>query len=134
MARVYATAAQYEDFHGLSAGAAPANIDALLRVSSRVVDHLLRGVVYETDAAGMPTDADVSTALTDATCAIAGEADATGALSPGSTQAWDSVAIGNVSLSGRGTASEAVTVAGLNVPAQALLSLADVGAFTVVVS
>lgn len=127
--RVYATSAQYESYTG---GAAPANVSVLLRVASRVVDYLLRGVVYDVDAAGLPTDADVIQALQDATCAIAAECASTGALDSGGTQAWDSVSIGNVSLSGRGTAAEAVTVGGIPVPGVALVFLADVGPLVVI--
>lgn len=129
MARVYATSAQYVTYTG---GAAPANVDTLLRVASRVVDRLLKGRVYAVDADGLPTDADVAETLADATCAIAQEAAATGALEAGSTQEWDSVGIGNVSLSGRGTSADTTVVLGIPVPGVALLALADVGTLVVI--
>lgn len=129
MARVYATAA---DFTAYTGGTAPENVDALLRVASGVVDVLLTGIVYDTDAAGMPTNADVAQAMADATCAIAAEADAAGTLEAGSTQQWDSVGIGSVSLSGRGTSAETLTVHGIPVPGPALLALRSVGPLVVI--
>lgn len=127
--RVYATQAEYEAYTG---GAAPANVQALLRAASRVVDVLLTAVVYDTDTDGYPTDTAAAEALSDATCAIAAECASTGALEAGGTQAWDSVGIGNVSLSGRGTSDDAVVVLGIAVPAVALLSLRDVGPLVVI--
>ncbi|WP_408895939.1 hypothetical protein ACJ5H2_13565 [Nocardioides sp. R1-1] len=129
MARVYATSGQYATYTG---GTAPANVDALLRIASRVVDVLLTAVVYDVDASGVPTNPDVTEAMADATCAIAAEADATGVLQAGGTQQWDSVGIGNVSLSGRGTTDETVTVDGIPVPGPALLALRTVGKVTVI--
>lgn len=129
MARVYADSAQYTAYTG---AAAPANVDTLLRIASRVVDVLLTAVVYDVDAAGLPTDPDVAEPMADATCAIAAEADATGALQAGGTQQWDSVGIGNVSLSGHGTSDETVTVDGFPVPGPALLSLRSVGKVLVI--
>jgi len=129
MARVYATSAEYAAYTG---AAAPANVDTLLRIASRVVDVLLTAVVYDVDASGLPTNPDVAQALSDATCAIAAEADATGVLQAGGTQTWESVGIGNVSLSGRGTTDETVTVDGIPVPGPALLALRSVGRVLVI--
>lgn len=130
MARVYATPAQYEDYTGK---AAPSNVDALLRLSSRVVDALLVGVVYDTDADGYPTDADVTQALADATCAVARESSLAAVLSGG--RSWDTAKIGNVSLSG-GSGSSVVqtSVGGVPVPGDALTSLDTVGVRLVVSS
>lgn len=122
--RVYATAAD------AFPNAVPANADQLLRTASRIVDMLLKGRVYDVDANLMPTDPDVVQAMKDATCAIATELDATGALGAGSTVQWDQVKIGSVSLGGRVATSSAPTVAGVTVPAAALIALADVGTFT----
>lgn len=133
MARVYATPAQYEDY---SAREAPANVDALLRLSSRIVDTLLVGVVYDTDTAGMPTDPDVEQQLADATCAIARDSAIVGVLSGGGTSGqWDSISIGNVTLSGRGGESSTaqVSVGGVPVPPDALTALAQVGPLVVMV-
>lgn len=131
--RLYADQSAYETYHGLTAGEAPATIDRLLRMASRVVDTLLVGRVYDTDADGYPTDADDAAALSDAVCAIAGEADAQGLAVAGSTDKWESVTIGAVSLSNlQGSSSDDTPrVAGLPVPPDAVLSLSGVG--TVVV-
>lgn len=130
MARVYATEAAYVTYTG---AAAPANVAMLLRIGSRVVDALLTGVVYDVDDDGLPTDVDVAQALSDATCAIAGEAAGTGVLDVGGTQAWDSVGIGNVSLSGKGTTEDTTVILGVPVPPVARLFLADVGDVVVIV-
>lgn len=129
MARVYATEAAYVTYTG---AAAPANVALLLRIGSRVVDVLLTGIVYDVDAAGLPTDVDVAQSLSDATCAIAQEAAATGVMDAGGTQQWDSVGIGNVSLSGRGTSEGTAVILGVPVPPVARLFLADVGTLVVI--
>lgn len=105
----------------------------LLRLASRVVDQLLIGHIYDTDAEGYPTDPDHRQALADACCAIAVEAHATGATLAGATTDWESVGIGSVSLSGRKHAEDTRTVFGVPVPSAALIALADVGTFMVVV-
>lgn len=126
MARVYATSAEAWP----APATPPANADVILRAASRVVDTLLTGVVYDTDVDGYPTDLDTVQALRDATVAVALEAEATGVLDAGSTQQWDSVSIGSVSMSGprANTAdSDVVTVGGLAVPPLAILALAGLG-------
>lgn len=105
---------------------------ALLRTASRMVDQLLLGRVYDTDAAGYPTDADHVQAMSDATCAIVTELVATGATVAGGTVQWGAVGIGSVSLSGRQAAEGTVRVLGLPVPATALVQLDGVGEFGVV--
>jgi len=130
MARVYATAVDLAAYPGGDAVAAE-DADTLLRMASRVVDHLLIGHVYDVDEDKLPTEVDVIDALRDATCAIALEADATGVLTAGASEAWQSVGIGSVSLSGRTLSEGARVVAGMPVPAAALLALADVGTLTV---
>ena len=121
--RVYATAADVAAYTGEDA---PGNVDALLRVASRTVDVLLVGVVYDTDTDGYPTDAAVSQAMSDATCAIVREAAAAGVLAGGSKD-WGSVKIGNVSLSQPIGSAGVVDVDGVPVPTDALQSLASIG-------
>lgn len=129
--RLYADAAALAAYPGGSAVPAE-SVDALLRTASRVVDQLLRGIVYDTDPATLlPTDPDVAGALEDAACAIAVEAHATGALAAGGTQEWDSVKLATVALSGRKSRSGSLTVAGVPVPTAALVALADVGPLVV---
>lgn len=125
---------QYADSTALAAypgGSAVASdsVDLLLRTASRVVDKLLTGILYDTDSDGMPTDTDVAQALSDATCAIALEADARGSLNAGQTQQWESVQIGNVALSTLQGASATDTpmVLGLPVPPAAIVALSGVG-------
>lgn len=121
--RVYADQAAYVAYHG---GTAPAQVDRLLRMASRVVDSILVGRVYDTDPDGYPTDVDVAQALSDATCAIAGEADARGLAVAGSTEDWQAASIGGVSLT-RGSGTGVETVQGVPVPPDALLALQSVG-------
>ena len=130
--RLYADDAAYVAYHG---GTAPAQVDRLLRMASRVVDHILLGRVYDVNADGMPTDSDDIAALSDATCCIAGEIDAQGLATAGSTDKYESVAIGSVQLSNLqgASTSDTPTVAGIPVPADAVLALAGVG-ITVVVT
>lgn len=131
--RQYATAAELAAYPGGSSVPAD-DADARLRTASRVVDVLLRGVVYDTDATTlMPTDPDVAATLRDATCAIAVEAQAAGAFEAGATAKYTTVSIGNVSLSGREAADGAVSVAGIPVPAEAVLALQSLGNPTVYV-
>lgn len=128
--RVYADAAAYAAY--FPGSTAPANLDVLLRQASRVVDKLLRGRVYDVDPTSLlPTDADVAAAMSDATCAIAGELDALGTLNAGGTQQWESVAIGSVQLSNLqgASASDPLLVDGVPVPPAAILALGDVGQF-----
>ena len=129
--RVYATEADYLTFTGEDT--APAKIGLLLRAASRVVDMMLRGVVYDVDpVTKLPTDPDVVDTLEVVVCVIAEEAVTQGLLEPGATGEWENVKIGNVSLSGPVSGGGAdLSVAGLPVPALAQLLLAEVGAFTV---
>lgn len=114
--RVYSTSTDYSD--------------TALRAASRLVDQLMRGRVYDTDADGMPTDPDDAATLAEATELIAGALTTSGAIDAASASAWDSVKIGTVSLSGRtGPATSTVTVAGVAIPAGAILALLDVGTF-----
>ncbi|MEW1638652.1 hypothetical protein AB0469_31910 [Streptomyces sp. NPDC093801] len=98
MARVYATAEQYETYTG---AAAPPDIDARLARASRFLDsQVFRLCTYAADAAsGLPTDQVVAAAFAAAVCAQAEwgveVGDVTGAAGAG----WGSVEIGSVRLS-----------------------------------
>lgn len=120
MPRVYATTAQAWPTDP------PANADLILRVASRVVDHLLVGRVYDVDTDSLPTDTDVAQALQDATVTIAHEMVDQGTLDSGGATEWQSVSIGSVSLSGP-IGSSNLTVGGVPVPPTALIYLSDVG-------
>lgn len=125
--RLYATSAdltaEYPDT------AQPANVDTLLSVASGIVDKILVSAVYDTDVDGLPTDTDAAEAMKLATCALVAEWVAVSATLPGSSLVWDSVGIGNVSLSGlRGKGADDVPrVDGLPVPALAVTLLGSVG-------
>lgn len=121
MARLYATTEQAWPTDP------PANAALLLRTASRLVDVLLTTRAYDVDTEGLPTDTDDAQALQDATVTIAHELDETGALTSGSTEGWQSVGIGSVTLSGRQSSEGTTVVAGLPVPGVALVYLADVG-------
>jgi len=128
--RQYATAADLAAYPGGDT-IPTADADARLRTASRVVDECLKGVVYDTDPTTLlPTDADVAQAMNDATCAIAVEAQATGAGTAGATQQWSSVGIGNVSLAGGKTAEGTAVVLGYPVPADAVVALRSIGPVT----
>lgn len=121
MPRVYATVEQAWPADP------PANADLVLRLASRVVDHLLVGRVYDVDTDSMPTDPDVAQALQDATVTIAHEVVERGSLEAGGTAEWQAVSIGSVSLSGRMESDGTVMVSGIPVPPVALIYLGDVG-------
>jgi hypothetical protein len=131
--------AQYADAAALAAypggdAIAPADADTFLRTASRVVDAALKGVEYDTDVDGLPTDTDVAQAMSDATCAIALEANAAGTLTAGgATQEWSSVSIGNVSLSKPTGSTDALVLLGVPVPAAAIIALQSIGAPVVLV-
>ncbi|MER8233473.1 hypothetical protein [Streptomyces sp. NPDC094049] len=104
MARVYATAAQFEAFTGSSP--APGDIATRLRRASQFLDReVFRYCRYDADPAGMPTNALVLAAFADAVCAQAewgiDVGDVTGAAGVG----WGSVEIGSVKLSRSVTAT-----------------------------
>lgn len=124
--RVYADAAALAAYPG--GDTVPAgSVDVLLRAASRVVDTILVARKYDVDTDGLPTGVDDAQALSDAVCAIAVEAQATGALSAGSSQQWSSVSIGNVSLSGKVSGADAPVVLGMPVPPAAVNALSGVG-------
>ncbi|MEU9002578.1 hypothetical protein [Streptomyces sp. NPDC048551] len=98
MARIYATAEQYEAYTGTTA---PLDIDARLARASRFLDaQVFRLCVYAADpVTGLPTDSGVAAAFANAVCAQAEwgveVGDVTGAAGAG----WGSVEIGSVRLS-----------------------------------
>jgi hypothetical protein len=98
MPRVYATSDQLAAYTGVSA---PADAERLLARASEDIDDALTTAVYDTGPDGMPTDAEVIAALSDATCAQVEYQQATGDDGTGAAGRWDSVSIGPVSLSGR---------------------------------
>ncbi|MEE4598223.1 hypothetical protein V2J94_41380 [Streptomyces sp. DSM 41524] len=96
MARVYAAAADLQDYTGQ---APPADADQLLTRATRMLEaQVLRMCWYDVDADGMPTNATVLEAIRRAVCAQVqwwGElGDSIGAAGVG----WGSVAIGSVNL------------------------------------
>lgn len=99
--------------------------------ASRIVDRLLTGYVYDTDAAGLPTDTDVAAILRDAACALAVEAQAAGMFDAGASFDWQSASIGAVSLSGRVSAHGTIMVDGWPAPPLVLAALSAVGDFRV---
>lgn len=123
--RVYATP---EDLSAYPGGdtVPTGSVDLLLRAASGAVDTLMRGGVYDTDPAGLPTDPDVVQAFKDATCLIAIEAQAAGITAAGGTSEWSQVGIGNVSLAGRTAREGTVTVDGLPIPVLAAQALKGV--------
>lgn len=107
MARVYATAADYTTFTG---DPAPEGIESLLYRASRLVESLTITARYTVDADHLPTDALVREAFKDATCAQAAWFDETGDTS-GASARYNSMSLGNLSLSGGGTGSATNTSA-----------------------
>ncbi|MFE5912086.1 hypothetical protein ACFQ6B_23795 [Streptomyces wedmorensis] len=104
MARVYATAAQYEAYTGVSP--APADITVRLRRASQFLDaQVFRLCAYAVDDAGMPSDTLVAQAFADACCAQVewgvDVGDITGAAGVG----WSSMEIGSAKLSRSVTAT-----------------------------
>ncbi|MFF5790250.1 hypothetical protein ACFY8P_35420 [Streptomyces sp. NPDC012693] len=104
MARVYATAAQYEDYTGVTP--APADIETRLRRASAFLDARVFSLcAYAVDDAGMPSVEAVLDAFADAACAQVewgvDVGDVTGAAAVG----WGSVEIGSARLSRSVTAT-----------------------------
>ncbi|TDD25052.1 hypothetical protein E1287_37610 [Actinomadura sp. KC06] len=91
----YATADDLDDY----VDTVPANAARLLTRASRVIDGALKCAVYDVDEAGDPTDADVITALKDATCEQAAYWITQGS-DEGIPNGYTSVSIGSVALAG----------------------------------
>ncbi|MER7726392.1 hypothetical protein [Streptomyces sp. NPDC096323] len=98
MPRVYATPEQLAEQTGQPA---PDDAERLLRRASEDIDDACRTAIYDTDAAGMPTDPAVVEALAAATVAQAEYVIGQGGDDTGAAGRWDSVSIGPVSMSGR---------------------------------
>ncbi|MFJ3097352.1 hypothetical protein [Streptomyces hydrogenans] len=114
MARVYATASQYEAYTGISP--APADIAVRLRRASQFLDReVFRYCVYAKDGDGLPTDALVAQAFADAACAQAewgiDVGDTTGAAGVG----WGRVEVGDVRLERSLTATSGADAPGRQV-------------------
>lgn len=113
MAPVYATPQEYADWlHPETAPGTetpPAGAERALRAASGRIDELLISAYYDTDAAGLPTDADVAEALRDATCAQADyQAGIGDKNSTGTAGQWGSVKLGSASMA-RGSTAGGVT-------------------------
>jgi hypothetical protein len=126
--RVYALRADYalfaeEEFDGLLDV-----LDKRLRAASLEVDGLTRNSRYVVDATGCPTDAVISAAFTEATCAIVEYWEETGDVR-GADAASGAVSIGSVSLGG-GRNTQALTGAEkitARIGGQAITILANAG-------
>lgn len=102
--RSYATVSQLADYLHTDA---PSNAAKLLEDATRALDDGLLTAVYDVDAGGMPTAAEVQAAFAEAVCAIVEWWGETGD-SVGADGGWDTVSAGPVSL-GRGSGSTGAT-------------------------
>jgi hypothetical protein len=100
MARVFATAAEYEAYTGKTA---PENVGRLLARASRLVSGATKAAIYDTDASGYPSDPDIREGFRDATCVqVEVWADRDAAETDGADPAagpWTSVSAGGLSFS-----------------------------------
>ncbi|MBT2505155.1 hypothetical protein J7I98_04430 [Streptomyces sp. ISL-98] len=122
MARIYATSAEYVTYTGQTA---PADIAALLARASRFLDsNAFRLCWYEADTVtGMPTNAVVLAAFSDAVCAQVQWWEETGD-ELGVAGNWSSVKIGSVALSGASSsAGGSAAVGGREIAGAALEAL-----------
>lgn len=110
MARIYATAAEYETYTGQPA---PAGIAVLLADASRMLDsQVFRLCWYEADSVtGMPTNALVLAAFADAACAQAQWGDEVG-----DTTGAAGVGYGNVKLGSLQLGRSVTAVSGADAP------------------
>jgi hypothetical protein len=95
--RVYATAAEYEAFAEEPFDGNETKLGKRLRSASLEVDGLTRLARYDVDVDDYPTDATISDAFTEATCAIVEFWEETGDVH-GADAAQGAVKIGSVSL------------------------------------
>jgi len=102
MVLVYADSSALASWTG---AAAPSDATALLRSASILVRDATISAIYSTDDDGYPTDADVSQAFEDATCAHAAALSAAGVnpLASGAVAGIASSAIGGASISYAGS-------------------------------
>lgn len=101
---VYATPEELKEWTGEEYP----NAISLLREASAVVDSLLKGAVYETDAAEYPTDPKIRRVLRDATCAQAAWKAETGGL--GGASALGSLRFDSTNESYSGVASSVLMI------------------------
>lgn len=94
---VYAEASDLVAWTGREA---PDNADVLLRSASLLVRQATRSAVYAVDASGLPTDAGIAGAFTDATCAHAAALAGAGVdpLAAGTEAGVSSTSIGSASV------------------------------------
>ncbi|WP_437582728.1 hypothetical protein ACSAGD_10710 [Paramicrobacterium sp. CJ85] len=137
--RTYATPSDYFDFlDGDVPDPIPdeKQLNAMLRRASTVIDGRLRLSVYDTDEDGYPTDADVSDALKEATCAQAAWFEETDDVTGADSQSGV-VKIGSVSLGGSGVsggASNNRSAADSRISPEAVEILRNAGLLTTAVS
>lgn len=103
MARIYATAADYQSFTGQTP---PSDITVTLADATRMLESsVFRLCIFEVDEDGYPSNTTVRQAFTEAVCAQArwfdGVGDSTGAAGVG----WGSVSLGSAQLSRSVTAT-----------------------------
>ncbi|WP_369778837.1 hypothetical protein [Streptomyces sp. R33] len=97
MARIYATADQYETYTGATA---PPDIDYRLARASQFLDaQVFRLCAYTVSDAGLPTDTVVAAAFADAVCAQAQWGIEVGDITGAAGVGYGSVQIGSVTLS-----------------------------------
>lgn len=97
MPRIYATA---DDLAAYTGSSAPADADALLAKASRFLDsNVFRLCWYQADGDGMPTNATVRQAFTNAVCAQAAWWDELGDSTGATGAGWGLVEIGSARLS-----------------------------------
>ncbi|MER5769555.1 hypothetical protein [Streptomyces sp. NPDC001985] len=105
MARVYATAAQYETYTGV---AAPTDIDRLLADACRMIgSRVFRLCWYEVDPDGYPENALVRAAFTNAVCAQAKWAADTGDAVGPEMVGWTVVELGSAKMARTADAARA---------------------------
>ncbi|MFF1416569.1 hypothetical protein [Streptomyces sp. NPDC058280] len=118
MARVYATAAAYEEYTGQ---APPDDIDAVLARASRFLENtVFRLCWYKADGDGMPSDVVVAAAFSNAVCAQVEWWDETGD-ELGVAGMWGSVKLGSASMSTGSSSSGSAGSAGGRTVADAAL-------------
>ena len=125
--RVYATTADFETWDEDHEYTTPSN--SRLRRASSTVDGLTRLSVYDVDEDGMPTDADVDQAFTEATCAQAAYWDDTDDVTGADSQAGPTK-IGSVSFGGSGASGGATntkSAASSRIAPEAVEILANAG-------
>lgn len=97
MARIYASAADYQEYTGQ---ASPADIETLLAKASRMLEaRIFRLCWFEADADGLPSNPLVREAFANAVCAQVGWWEELGDSTGASVAGWGSVKLGSASMS-----------------------------------